>query len=128
HKTDCPLFCISDSPGPDNLSVDNGNGDYTHSISLADNGAQSKSPADTTDSSVVLGTMSNLGHSFLDYSDGGADNNGAYLPDTNGNGNGRQKPVVDIQKGGTGHQDAATEIHHTAGTISPGCMTPLKVN
>uniref|UniRef100_A0A8C0Y6B8 Si:ch211-80h18.1 n=1 Tax=Cyprinus carpio carpio TaxID=630221 RepID=A0A8C0Y6B8_CYPCA len=103
-----------DSPGPDNLSVDNGNGDYTHSISLADNGAQSKSPADTTDSSVVLGTMSNLGHSFLDYSDGGADNNGAYLPDTNGNGNGRQKPVVDIQKGGTGHQDAATEIHHTA--------------
>ncbi|XP_042600840.1 uncharacterized PE-PGRS family protein PE_PGRS54 isoform X14 [Cyprinus carpio] len=113
-----------DSPGPDNLSVDNGNGDYTHSISLADNGAQSKSPADTTDSSVVFGTMSNLGHSFLDYSDGGADNNGAYLPDTNGNGNGRQKPVVDIQKGdppgvhldtsGTGHQDAATEIHHTA--------------
>ncbi len=26
------LFCISDSPGTDYLSVDNGNGDYTHSI------------------------------------------------------------------------------------------------
>ncbi|XP_016401353.1 uncharacterized PE-PGRS family protein PE_PGRS54-like [Sinocyclocheilus rhinocerous] len=90
----------------------------------ADNGAQSKSPADTTDSSVAFDTMSHPGHSFLDYSDGGADNNGADLPDTNGNGNGRHKPVVDIQKGdppgvhldisGTGHQDAATEMHHTA--------------
>ncbi|XP_016133425.1 hornerin-like [Sinocyclocheilus grahami] len=110
--------------GPDYLSVNNANGDYTHSISTADNGAQSKSPADTTDSSVVFDTMSHPGHSFLDYSDGGADNNGADLPDTNGKGNGRHKPVVDIQKGdppgvhldisGTGHQDAATEMHHTA--------------
>ncbi|XP_073677973.1 uncharacterized protein [Garra rufa] len=111
-------------PGLDYLSVDNGNGDYTHSISTSDNGAQSKSPADTTDSSVVFDTMSHPGHSFIDYSDGGADNNGADLPDTNGNGNGRHKPVVDIQKGdpsgvhldisGTGHQGAATEMHHTA--------------
>ncbi|XP_016099055.1 uncharacterized protein [Sinocyclocheilus grahami] len=114
---------VLDAP-PDYLSVDNGNGDYTHSISMSDNGAQSKSPADTTDSSVVFDTMSHPGHSFIDYSDGGADNNGADLPDTNGNGNGRHKPVVDIQKGdppgilldisGTGHQDAATEMHHTA--------------
>ncbi|XP_043073083.1 hornerin isoform X9 [Puntigrus tetrazona] len=113
-----------DSPGPDYLSVDNGNGDYAHSISTADNGAQPKSPADTTDSSLVFDAMSHPGHSFLDYSDGGADNNGADLPDTNGNGNGRHKPVVDIQKGdppgvhldisGTGHQGAATEMHHTA--------------
>ncbi|XP_042632238.1 secreted protein C-like isoform X1 [Cyprinus carpio] len=113
-----------DSPGPDYLFVDNGNGDYTHSISMSDNGAQSKPPVDTTDSSVVFDTMSHLGHSFIDYSDGGADNNGADLPDTNGNGNGRHKPVVDKQKGdppsvhldisGTGHQDAATEMHHTA--------------
>ncbi|XP_026145486.1 uncharacterized protein LOC113119947 isoform X3 [Carassius auratus] len=111
-----------DSPGLDYLSVDNGN-------DMADNGAQSKSPVDTTDSSVIFGTMSHPGHSFLDYSDGGADNNGADLPDTNGNGNGRHKPVVGMQKGdppgihlniisfqtgGTGHQDAAVEIHHTA--------------
>ncbi|KTG37302.1 hypothetical protein cypCar_00032584, partial [Cyprinus carpio] len=89
-----------DSPGPDYLFVDNGNGDYTHSISMSDNGAQSKPPADTTDSSVVFDTMSHLGHSFIDYSDGGADNNGADLPNTNGNGNGRHKPVVDKQKVG----------------------------
>ncbi|KAI2653099.1 hypothetical protein H4Q32_006466 [Labeo rohita] len=81
----------------------------------SDNGAHSKSPADTTDSLVVFDTMSHPGHSFIDYSDGGADNNGADLPDKNGNGNGRHKPVVDIQKGGTGHQGAATEMHHTAG-------------
>ncbi|XP_016317929.1 hornerin-like [Sinocyclocheilus anshuiensis] len=114
---------VLDAP-PDYLSVDIGNGDYTHSISMSDNGAQSKSPADTTDSSVVFDKMSHPGHSFIDYSDGGADNNGADLPDTNENGNGRHKPVVDIQKGdppgvhldisGTGHQDAATEMHHTA--------------
>ncbi|XP_048059508.1 sericin 1 isoform X12 [Megalobrama amblycephala] len=113
-----------DSLGPDYVSADNGNGDYTHSISTSDNGAQSKSPADTTDSSLVFDTMSHPGHSFIDYSEGGADN-GADSPDTNGNGNGRHKPVVDIQKGdppaihldisGTGHQDAATEMHHTAG-------------
>ncbi|XP_050992523.1 hornerin isoform X2 [Labeo rohita] len=113
-----------DSPGLDYLSVDNGNGDYIHSISTSDNGAHSKSPADTTDSLVVFDTMSHPGHSFIDYSDGGADNNGADLPDKNGNGNGRHKPVVDIQKGdpsgvhldisGTGHQGAATEMHHTA--------------
>lgn len=30
--------------------------------------------------------------------------------------------------GGTGHQGAATEMHHTAGTISPGSMTSLKAN
>lgn len=30
--------------------------------------------------------------------------------------------------GGTGHQDAATEMHHTAGTISPGSMTSTKLN
>ncbi len=35
---------------------------------------------------------------------------------------------MSFQAGGTGHQDAATEMHHTAGTISPGCMTSLKVN
>ncbi|XP_067282392.1 sericin 1 isoform X2 [Pseudorasbora parva] len=116
-----------DSLAPDYLSADNGNGDYTHSISTSDNGAQSKSPADTTDSSVVFDTMSHPGHSFIDYSEGGVDHNGADLPETNGNGNGngRHKPVVDIQKGdlpaihldlsGTGHQDAATEMHHTAG-------------
>ncbi|XP_059365143.1 secreted protein C-like isoform X3 [Carassius carassius] len=113
-----------DSPGLDYLFVDNGNGDYTHSVSISDNGAQSKSPADTTDSSVVFDTMSHPDHFFTDYSDGWADNNGADLPDTNGNGNGRHKPVVDIQKGdpqgihldisGTGHQDAATAMHHTA--------------
>ncbi|XP_051729649.1 uncharacterized PE-PGRS family protein PE_PGRS54 isoform X3 [Ctenopharyngodon idella] len=112
-----------DSLGPDYVSADNGNGDYTHSISTSDNGAQSKSPADTTDASLVFDTMLHPGHSFIDYS-GGADN-GADSPDTNGNGNGRHKPVVDIQKGdppavhldinGTGHQDAATEMHHTAG-------------
>ncbi|CAM4639228.1 unnamed protein product [Leuciscus chuanchicus] len=110
------LLCISDY-----VSADSGNGDYTHSISTSDNGSQSKSPADTTDSSVVFDTMSHLGHSFIDYSEGGADNNGADSPDTNGNGNGRHKPI-DIQKGdppavhlnisGTGHHDAATEMHH----------------
>ncbi|XDV33802.1 hypothetical protein PO909_004074 [Leuciscus waleckii] len=114
---------VLDAP-PDYVSADSGNGDYTHSISTSDNGSQSKSPADTTDSSVVFDTMSHLGHSFIDYS-GGADNNGADSPDTNGNGNGRHKPI-DIQKGdppavhldisGTGHHDAATEMHHhTAG-------------
>ncbi|XP_026087230.1 uncharacterized protein LOC113061932 [Carassius auratus] len=103
-----------DSPGLDYLFVDNGNGDYTHSVSISDNGAQSKSPADTTDSSVVFDTMSHPDHFFTDYSDGWVDNNGADLPETNGNGNGRHKPVVDIQKGGTGHQDAATAMHHTA--------------
>lgn len=36
--------------------------------------------------------------------------------------------LMSFQTGGTGHQDAATEMHHTAGTISPGCMTSLKVN
>lgn len=35
---------------------------------------------------------------------------------------------MSFQTGGTGHQGAATEMHHTAGTISPGCMTSLKVN
>ncbi|XP_039534313.1 uncharacterized protein si:ch211-80h18.1 isoform X4 [Pimephales promelas] len=114
-----------DSAGPDYVSADNGNGEYTHSISTSDNGAQSKSPADTTDSSVVLDTISHPGHSFIDYSEGGADN-GADSPDTNGNGNGRHKPV-DIQKGdpsavhldvsGTGHHDAMPEIHHTAGDL-----------
>ncbi|XP_077050999.1 uncharacterized protein LOC143701533 isoform X2 [Siphateles boraxobius] len=113
-----------DSAGPDYVSADSGNGDYTHSISTSDNGAQSKSPPDTTDSSVVFDTMSHPGHSFIDYSEG-ADHNAADSPDTNGNGNGRHKPVVDIQKGdppavhldisGTGLHDAATEMHHTAG-------------
>ncbi|XP_056336180.1 uncharacterized PE-PGRS family protein PE_PGRS54 [Danio aesculapii] len=113
-----------DSAGPDYLSADNGNGDYSHSVSTSDNGAPSKLPADTTDSSVVLDTASHPAHSFIDYSDGGADNNGADngadSHDTNGNGNGRHKPVVDVQKGdpsGT-HLDlsgAGAETHHTAG-------------
>nr|XP_021323745.1 uncharacterized protein LOC555593 isoform X5 [Danio rerio] len=113
-----------DSAGPDYLSVDNGNGDYSHSVSTSDNGAPSKLPADTTDSSVVLDTASHPAHSFIDYSDGGADNNGADngadSHDTNGNGNGRHKPVVDVQKGDPSgvHLDlsgAGAETHHTAG-------------
>lgn len=113
-----------DSAGPDYLSVDNGNGDYSHPVSTSDNGAPSKLPADTTDSSVVLDTASHPAHSFIDYSDGGADNNGADngadSHDTNGNGNGRHKPVVDVQKGDPSgvHLDlsgAGAETHHTAG-------------
>ncbi|XP_077051001.1 uncharacterized protein LOC143701533 isoform X4 [Siphateles boraxobius] len=111
-----------DSAGPDYVSADSGNGDYTHSISTSDNGAQSKSPPDTTDSSVVFDTMSHPGHSFIDYSEG-ADHNAADSPDTNGNGNGRHKPVVDIQKGDqhavSSHPDAVGALDLVDHTLSP---------
>ncbi|XP_051526523.1 uncharacterized protein si:ch211-80h18.1 [Myxocyprinus asiaticus] len=135
---DLVLDTPPDSPGPDHPSLDNGNGAFTHSISISDNGVQSSSPVDTTDS-LFLDTMTHPDHSFIDYSDGGL-GNGADSPDMNVNG--RHKPVADVQKGdppgstilemsGTGHQVVATETHHTAGdqhAASSHVVSTLDIN
>ncbi|XP_073714741.1 uncharacterized protein [Misgurnus anguillicaudatus] len=84
-------------PGPPHPSADNGNHGFSPSISVSDNGEQSRLAADTTDSSFILDTLAHPDHFLTDYSDGGLDNNGADGPETNGNG--RHKPVVDNPKG-----------------------------
>ncbi|XP_057209932.1 mucin-22 isoform X4 [Triplophysa rosa] len=105
-----------DSAGAASPSADFGKNDFAHSIRGSDNG----SPADTTDSSLISDTLKHPGHYFTDYTDGGVDN-GADAPDTNGNG--RHKPVVDIQKG-TEHQFVAMETHHTAVGILDHTLSP----
>nr|XP_055076526.1 uncharacterized protein si:ch211-80h18.1 isoform X7 [Misgurnus anguillicaudatus] len=102
--------------GPPHPSADNGNHGFSPSISVSDNGEQSRLAADTTDSVFILDTLAHPDHFLPDYSDGGLDNNGADGPETNGNG--RHKPVVDKPKGVTEHQFVAMETDHTAaGTL-----------